>query len=379
MSNRLIYVLNNYSKKSDEHYFHVINFLDKLADTGVEIALIIEKSDELPVFRNPNIKIYPLSKGSKYLRGFKFLKALNKLYSEGYRKIFIRISQNAIIPAIFYSFFSKLETYYWHSGTVLEYDRKHKPKLRLFIDEVKFWFIKTYTTWFVTGPESMKQYYIKHNVKADKIIILYNDIDISRFFISSDKEKNKEKLCIPKEEKVILFVHRLSPVRETLFYMPYIIEEFYKNNNIEDYKFYIIGGGSDKDKLEKEIEQKKLSEKVKILGSKPNAVIQDFYSVADIFINPTMAEGFPRVIIEAMAVGLPVVTTDAGGIKDIMPAIQQEYIVDKKDREAFAAKMVELAQLKNKTDLGRENRNHVIRFSTENVASMYKNTIFNHE
>ena len=370
MSNRLIYVLNNYSKKSDEHYFHVINFLDKLADTGVEIALIIEKSDELPVFRNPNIKIYPLSKGSKYLRSFKFLKVLNKLYTEGYRKIFIRISQNAIIPAIFYSFFSKLETYYWHSGTVLEYDRKHKPKLRLFIDEAKFWFIKTFTTWFVTGPESMKQYYIKHNVKADKIIILYNDIDISRFFISSDKEKNKEKLGIPKEEKVILFVHRLSPVRETLFYMPYIIEEFYKNNNTEDYKFYIIGGGSDKDKLEKEIEQKELSEKVKILGSKPNAVIQDFYSVADIFINPTMAEGFPRV---------PVVTTDAGGIKDIMPASQQEYIVDKKDRDAFAAKMAELAQLKNKTDLGRENRNHVIRFSTENVALMYKNTIFNHE
>lgn len=379
MSNRLIYVLNNYSKKSDEHYFHVINFLDKLADTGVEIALIIEKSDELPVFRNPNIKIYPLSKGSKYLRSFKFLKVLNKLYTEGYRKIFIRISQNAIIPAIFYSFFSKLETYYWHSGTVLEYDRKRKPKLRLFIDEAKFWFIKTFTTWFVTGPESMKQYYIKHHVKADKIIILYNDIDISRFFISSDKEKNKEKLGIPKEEKVILFVHRLSPVRESLFYMPYIIEEFYKNDNTEDYKFYIIGGGSDKDKLEKEIEQKKLSEKVKILGSKPNALIQDFYSVADIFINPTMAEGFPRVIIEAMAVGLPIVTTDAGGINDIMPAIQQEYIVDKKDRDAFAAKMVELAQLKNKTDLGRENRNHVIRFSTENVALMYKNTIFNHE
>ena len=62
-----------------------------------------------------------------------------------------------------------------------------------------------------------------------------------------------------------------------------------------------------------------------------------------------------------------------------MPAGQQEYIVDKKDRDAFAAKMVELAQLKDKTDLGQENRNYVIRFSTENVALMYKNTIFNHE
>ena len=91
MSKRLIYVLNNYFKKSDEHYFHVINFLDKLADTGVEIALIIEKSDELPVFRNPNIKIYPLSKGSKYLRSFKFLKVLNKLYTEKFSSEFLKM------------------------------------------------------------------------------------------------------------------------------------------------------------------------------------------------------------------------------------------------------------------------------------------------
>lgn len=382
MKNRLIYVLNSYSEASEEHYFHAINFLDKLAMLGVDIALIIEKGTGCPQFNSDNIKVFIVSDGTqnKLLRSLRFVSLLRKLSTCGYNKIFVRISKSAIILSVIYSLFSRLSTYYWHSGTVFEFDKAHKSYKQLLVDKCNFWFIKTCVDKFVTGPESMKDYYISHGVKPDKIMILYNDIDIERFSEQNEmiKQMNKQKLGISSTDKVVLFVHRLSPVRQSLYYLPYVIEQFYQCERFQDYKFYIIGGGSDKEKLEKEIKKKELQSRVFVLGSKPNAVIQNFYLAADFFINPTMAEGFPRVIIEAMAVGLPIVTTNAGGISDILTDNQKNFMVDKNDRNAFADKMIEMASLNEEAmeRLKKTNREFVKKYSTENVAFMYKKRIF---
>ena len=377
MRYKLIYVMNSYSQKSDEHFFHIINLLENLADKGVDIALIIEKSEGLPVFKNKSVRVFSVTQGDTFTRILSYIKILSKLYKEGYKKIFIRISQPAAILSILYSFFNKLQVYYWHSGTVLEYDKNHKSTKQYLIDHFKFWFIHNFCFRFVTGPESMENYYVQNGVSRKKIMILYNDIDINRFSKNLDMLEAKEKLSLPSDKKIILFVHRLSPVRETLYYLPFVITKFYETYNSDNYIFIIIGSGPELPKLTQLVQENNLSEKVFILGSKPNSIIQDFYAAASIFINPTMAEGFPRVLLEAQAAGLPIVTTDAGGIKDIISNKQQFFMTPKKDKYAFANALIQLASdAKLAVELGLENREFVKRFSTDTISRMYINKIF---
>ena len=103
----------------------------------------------------------------------------------------------------------------------------------------------------------------------------------------------------------------------------------------------------------------------------------DYYKVADVFINPSYSEGFPRVVIEAMSSGLPVVATDVGGTRDIMGPEQKKFLVDKDDRTEFRNKVIYLlthSEVRNKIIL--ENKEHVKRYTTDSVSKMYIERIF---
>ena len=382
---KMIYVLNHYSSNSSQHFFHVLNLLEEIANRGVLIKLIIEKSEGKPIVSKPNIEVVCLKNN-----GFKRLVELYKIISsdqkEGYHKLFVRISNWAAITAIVNSFFSKLEVYYWHSGTVFGFDNEQfvsYKKIKWYLKtRLPFNFIKRHVTFFVTGPESMKEYYTNVvGVNPAKIKILYNDIDISRFSKISKDDKNKIKLGlnIPIDEKIILFVHNFSPVRKTKHYVSNFLEKFDKEKNTQDYKFYFIGSGTDKHEIEEQIIEKGLSNKVCFFGALPNAIVHQYYQIADIFINPTHAEGFPRVLIEAMACGLPIVSTNAGGIKDILGKHQLNFMSDINDVDSFAANLIKMVKLTSDelNMIREENLEGIIKYSTPNVALMYIKTIFN--
>jgi len=351
----------------------------------VQIALVIEKCNEKPQIINNNINVITQQNKSKISRVIELYRIIKKLNNKGYEKVFVRISWVAACITILVGFTSNLKTYYWLSGQgSIENFQKLKwgfQKIKLLItSRLPFWFIKTYVYRFVTGPESMGDYmHKKMKVNPRKILILYNDININRFSKATDEEKYnyKESLNIPLNKKIILFVHRLSPVRKTLYFIPYIITEFFKTNSTNDYHFVFAGSGPEESELEKAIFNADVSGFITRLGAIPNGEIDKLYKIADIFINPTYAEGFPRVLIEAMACGLPIVTTDAGGIVDILYNSQKEFMIEKENRNLFAQKLVALSNLPKEQELlGRKNIEHVQKFSTQNVAKMYIDKIF---
>ena len=381
---KLVYILNHYSAKSQQHFGHVIGLVEEMALQNVDIALIIEKAEGVPIINHPNIHLYILNK-SKWGRTLGLVRLLYKLSRQGYNRVFIRISWLAAVIAIKTSWISGQKTYYWLSGqgAFENYETLNfgleKLKL-LFQSRLPFWFIKSFIYKFVTGPEAMAEYYIeKGGVSAEKIMILYNDIDVERF-----KKRHIEAIIdykkhyqLPLDKKIILFVHRFSPVRRTLYYIPFIIEEFFRITKSDRYIFVFAGTGPETKQVLSTVNHYIAHRQVIYLGGIPNAEVNKLYSASDIFINPTYAEGFPRVLIEAMASDLPIVTTDAGGIKDILSPGQLDFMVAKDDRSGFVTKLIDLALNESlQQKIAKENSLYVRKYSTPKIAKMYINKIF---
>lgn len=374
MNRKMIYVLNHYASNSVQHFFHVINLLEKIADNGIEIALIIEKCEDLPEIRHKNIHVYAQKEKKKGRRARELYRIVKKLINEGYKKIYIRISIMATLIICKCAHKYGAEVYYWQSGDAFSfYDHLTFPynirwKIKSYIP---YYFVKESVDYFVTGPETMLDYYAAEGkVKREKLRLLYNDIDTERFHSVTEEEKNEIKKQLGLEEKktYILQVHRFSDYRKTDFYIPYIMETF---RDREDLILLIIGSGAEENIIRQKIRHSGLNN-IQMLGSKPNAMIQNYYKACDIFINPSNSEGFPRVVIEAMASGKPVVATAAGGTRDLFSKVQKPFIIDVENREEFREK---LQKMLDDTDLQRKcmeaNLEQVKKYATENVAKMY--------
>lgn len=374
MDKKLIYILNSYSSKSAQHFYQVINLLDEISKRGVKILLIIEKADEEPQI-NANIQVV-VQKERGVKRAIELFGILNKYIKRGYGKIFVRISLNASVVAILASMGRKAQVYFWQSGDNLTYDRMKKgwDRIKWYITNYsKLWFTKTFGDYFVTGPETMLAYYEKElKVKRNKLVCLYNDIDIKRFVSGTDADRIslRRELNIPDDSRIVLFIHRLTPVKRFSDYIPAIAEtEEARKNNIY---YVVIGGGPEEELVRDNVRKSEYNDRIILLGPKPNAEVQKYYAGADIFVNPSYSEGFPRVVIEAMSAGLPVVVTDVGGTKDILPEEQKEYLVDKDDINLFKEKVIELlCSQEKRIKISHINREYVKRFSTEMVAQQY--------
>jgi glycosyltransferase, family 1 len=382
MDKKLVYVLNSYSSKSAQHFYHVVTLLKEISNRGIEVVLIIEKADEKPCIDGKIKVIVQKERGIK--RAFELYNILKEYAKKGYQKVFVRISLNASVIAILAAIGTKTDVYYWQSGDNLTYDRKKKGWDKIywyFTNYSKLWFTKTFVDYFVTGPETMIDYYRKElKVPEKKLVCLYNDIDVNRFIrgSNSDKISLRRELGLPESSKIVLFIHRFTPVKRFSKFIP-AIAEIEKAEQLDIY-YVIIGGGPEEELIKSKTENSKYKDRIIMLGTKPNSEVHKYYAGADLFINPSYSEGFPRVVIEAMSAALPVVVTDVGGTRDILPKEQMEYLVDKDDVISFKEKVVELASNKEKCErLSEVNVNFVRKFSTEVIAQQYISKIWMEE
>jgi glycosyltransferase involved in cell wall biosynthesis len=120
-----------------------------------------------------------------------------------------------------------------------------------------------------------------------------------------------------------------------------ILKELVSNpkSEIRNPKLLVVGDGPYKEKLLEEIKDNNLENYIEIVGAVPNKEMADYYNRADVLIMPSMEEGFPRVLLEAMASGVPYVATDVGAVREISPEIAQRFLVNPGNPEKFAQKI----------------------------------------
>lgn len=162
--------------------------------------------------------------------------------------------------------------------------------------------------------------------------VIPNGCDTEQFK-NLNKDICRKKLNIETNEKIILFVGRLHPVKgiEYLVDAMVHIQKRYKNT-----KLLIIGNGEQKRELEKRVNNYKLNDFVQFIGELPHSQLPDFFVASDFFVLPSISEGFPNVLLEAMAAGLPVIGTKIPGIPEIINNSRNGILVEPKDSLAIA-------------------------------------------
>ena len=86
----------------------------------------------------------------------------------------------------------------------------------------------------------------------------------------------------------------------------------------ENIKLYVIGEGPERSALEAQIAKHNLTDRVFLIGARPQQKLAEWYSAADLFCLASSREGCPNVVIEAMACGTPVVAADVGGVRELV-------------------------------------------------------------
>jgi glycosyltransferase involved in cell wall biosynthesis len=137
-----------------------------------------------------------------------------------------------------------------------------------------------------------------------------------------------------------------------------------------DLRGVIVGEGDLLDDLRRRAQHLGLpSPAVEFPGKLPD--VSDYYAEADVFVHLAASEGTPNVVLEAMAAGLPVITTEAGDLRRIVRHRQTGLIVPVDDAQAVAESLLELARSpESASRLGEQARAEVLEtYSARNVRS----------
>ncbi len=150
-------------------------------------------------------------------------------------------------------------------------------------------------------------------ISRDKVQIIPNGFDENKFF-PMDKILLREKLGIPKKSIIILSVGNLVKIKGH----KYLIDAMSKICKVEkNIMCYIIGAGVKKN-LDDQIKFLGLENNVKVISGLNHDYIARWMNACDIFVLPSLDEGSPTVIAEALGCGKPVVATSVGNIPNMI-------------------------------------------------------------
>ena len=160
----------------------------------------------------------------------------------------------------------------------------------------------------VCVAETMKKSFVEKYGMSEKVFVLYNPLDIERI-----KVKSKEKIHFDFSGKMN-FVLAGSFI-EVRGYERFVnVCERLKKEGF-DFSVFIMGDGEEKEKIKKIIPQKNLDNIIKILDFQTNPY--PYIANSDVFVCASYAEGYSTAVSEAVALNVPVITTECSGMREI--------------------------------------------------------------
>lgn len=163
----------------------------------------------------------------------------------------------------------------------------------------------------------------KFGVSKERACVIPNGVNVENFSRNSGVDELRANLSLETDEKVLLFVGRLAKVKRVEILIALtksLIDEGFK------LKTLLVGNGPDRKLYEKVA--RPIGGNVAFIGRVRRTEVAKYYSVADVFVLPSLSEGLPQVLLEASAAGKPSVATNVNGVSDIILHGKTGYCVE---------------------------------------------------
>lgn len=187
----------------------------------------------------------------------------------------------------------------------------------------------------IIAPSSSDQEYLTYlyNTPKEKVVVITPGVDTT-VFTPMDQTKAKIYVQANTNEKIILFVGRIEPLKgiDVLMYAMKIVRE--KNPSLL-FSLWIVGGdvsqkkhlwSKELQKLEKLRQLLQMKTIVHFVGQQPQSKLPFYYNAADVVVMPSHYESFGMAALEAMACGVPVITTNVSGIASLLDETHDSLI-----------------------------------------------------
>jgi len=148
------------------------------------------------------------------------------------------------------------------------------------------------------------------------------------------REKVRRELNVADDELVIVAIGNLYPVKGHAVLLR-ALAELEEQGGAPRWRLAIAGRGEDEQRLRSIADDAGIASRIHLLGFRSDA--PDILAAGDVFVLPSLSEGLPLALIEAMATGLAIVASDVGGIPEVVARGQEALLVPAASPTALAA------------------------------------------
>jgi glycosyltransferase involved in cell wall biosynthesis len=325
----------------------VRRFIEAFTERGHKITIVtskgksreaVERRQNLTVYRFPSLTL-PKSEG-EYALSFPSFHRIRRIYErEGIDVL------HCHIPSLL------------SLACVLEARKKGVPSIatnhllsetfsrNLFFDSTKFnnFFYKIVNSFYnlvdlvlcpsIYGLKTLRKYGLK-----PRALVLSNGIELSKFNPNIDHEQFDREFGLNEENKKVLYVGRLMEEKglDVLLRAYSIVEAKMPDTNL-----IIVGKGHLRASLEDQASKLGL-ENVIFTGFVSDSLLKQAYASSDLFVLPSYAEIQPLVLLEALAMGLPAIGTNVGGVPEMIIEGQNGYVLEPGDHEGLAERTIRI-------------------------------------
>jgi len=323
---KILYVLN--SSKYGGMETHVLDLVREMKKRGHDVFVWCPKGEMFGKYENDGALVT-----EAYIRkdvDLEFIKNLRKFVNENEIDIVHAHELKAVCNSLLACRKSKVKAIITHTHTPISEWQINSLK-KFFDVKIYSYLVNKYSDAEIALTESKKKVKIKEGISEEKLVVIPNGLDMSGFEISDEKRAEykkeiKSRFNIPEDAFIFGNMGRITRekgheilVKAFAYFLNFEISNEKKGNwkGKENFYLLIAGGGALEDEIRFLAKKLGVEKNVVITGRFEDSEKIKYLSAFDIFVFPTLAEGFGIVLTESLSMEIPTICSDLEVLKEV--------------------------------------------------------------